>query len=276
MSLKSLLGGVMDGELGHPDLLRRVVDGIAKLKRHADRGVEVLPPEVEVHITVGEGSVQVIERFVSDPAFDREVEVHITVGEGSVQVIQRFVDEPSFDREVEAALRNKLVRAREDRMPVRRYFVNAGKKTQVSVKETPPKTYQLKIEGGDRAGNTIAMPGDKRVFLVGRGPWHGDDQQVANDVVVSETEKAISRRAARLHRVSGSFELEALDQKLERRADGQTHDSIRVAPSAQNALLAGALAGAQAGERSEQKVCERDVEPMSRVEPASRRSDLRS
>ena len=36
MSLKSLLGGVMDGELGHPDLLRRVVDGIAKLKRHAE------------------------------------------------------------------------------------------------------------------------------------------------------------------------------------------------------------------------------------------------
>ena len=133
----------MDGELGHPDLLRRVVDGIAKLKRHADRGVEVLPPEVEVHITVGEGSVQ---------------------------VIQRFVDEPSFDREVEAALRNKLVRAREDRMPVRRYFVKAGKKTQVSVKETPPKTYQLKIEGGDRAGNSVPMQGDKRVFLVGRGP----------------------------------------------------------------------------------------------------------
>jgi len=169
VSLKSLLGGVMDGELGHPDLLRRVVDGIAKLKRHADRGVEVLPPEVEVHITVGEGSVQVIERFVNDPAFDREVE---------------------------AALRNKLVRAREDRMPVRRYFVKAGKRTQVTAKESPPKAYQLKIEGGDRAGNAIPMQGDKRVFLVGRGPWHGDDQQVANDVIVSETEKAVSRRAA--------------------------------------------------------------------------------
>ena len=125
---------------------------------------------------------------------------------------QRFVDEPTFDREVEAALRNKLVRAREDRMPVRRYFVKAGKKTQVSVKETPPKTYQLKIEGGDRAGNTVPMQGDKRVFLIGRGPWHGDDQQVANDLIVSESEKAISRRAARLHRVSGSFELARLTQ----------------------------------------------------------------
>jgi hypothetical protein len=185
VGLKSLLGGVMDGELGHPDLLRKVVDGIAKLKRHADRGVEVLPPEVEVYVTVGEGSVQVIERFVNDP---------------------------SFDREVEAGLRNKLVRAREDRMPVRRYFVKAGKRTQVTVKESPPKTYQLKVEGGDRNGNRIPMPGDKRVFLVGRGPWHGDDQHVANDVVVAESEKSISRRAARLHRVSGNFELEALDQ----------------------------------------------------------------
>ncbi len=185
MSLKSLLGGVMDGELGHPDLRRRVVDGIAKLKRHADRGVEVLPPEVEVHITVGEGSVQVIERFVSDPAFDREVE---------------------------AGLRNKLVRAREDRMPVRRYFVKAGKRTQVTAKEAAPRTYHLRIDGGDRAGQEVGLPGEKRLFLVGRGPWHGDDKQVANDVVVSEAEKAISRRAARLHRVSGHFEIEALDQ----------------------------------------------------------------
>lgn len=197
MSLKSLLGSVMDGELGHPDLRRRVVDGISKLRRHADRGVEVLPPEVEVHITVGEGSVQVIERFVADPAFDRDVE---------------------------AGLRNKLVRAREDRMPVRRYFVEAGKRTQVVVKETPPRTYHLRIEGGDRAGASVPMPGEKRVFLVGRGPWHGDEQQVANDVVVSDGEKAISRRAARLHRVSGNFELEALDQGealVVARPDGQ-------------------------------------------------------
>src|SRR5437762_1544540 len=176
VSLKSLLGGVMDGELGHPDLLRKVVDGVAKLKRHADRGVEVLPPEVEVHVTVGEGSVQVIERFVNDP---------------------------EFDREVEAALRNRLVRAREDRMPVRRYFVKAGKRTQVTVKESPPRAYTLRIDSGDRAGATVSLPGEKRVFLVGRGAWHGDEQQVANDIVVSDGERAISRRAARLHRAGG-------------------------------------------------------------------------
>ena len=197
MSLKSILGGVMDGELGHPDLLRRVVDGIAKLKRHADRGVEVLPQEVEVHITVGEGSVQVIERFVNDPAFDREVE---------------------------AGLRNKLVRAREDQMPVRRYFVTAGPKTKVVVKESPPKTYHLRIDSGDRKGMDLALQSDKRVFLVGRGNWHGDEQQVANDVIVADGDKAISRRAARLHRAGGHFELEALDQGealLVVRPDGQ-------------------------------------------------------
>jgi hypothetical protein len=141
-----------------------------------------------------------------------------------VQVIERFVNDPAFDREVEAALRNRLVRAREDRMPVRRYFVKGGKKTQVSVKETPPKAYHLRVEGGDRNGTTVSLPGDKRVFLVGRGPWHGDEQQVANDVTVSETEKAISRRAARLHRASGTFELESLDQSealVVSRPDGQ-------------------------------------------------------
>ena len=72
-------------------------------------------------------------------------------------------------------------------MPVRRYFVKAGKKTQVAVKETPPKTYQLQDRGRRPRRQRRALPGEKRVFLVGRGPWHGDDQQVANDVIVSET-----------------------------------------------------------------------------------------
>ena len=161
----------MDGELGHPDLLRRVVDGIAKLKRHADRGVEVLPPEVEVHITVGEGSVQVIERFVN---------------------------EPSFDREVEAALRNKLVRAREDRMPVRRYFVKAGKKHPgLGQGEPAPGLPAQDRRRRPEPASAVPMQSDKRVFLVGRGPWHGDDQQVANDVIVCGDARRRSAAARR-------------------------------------------------------------------------------
>ncbi len=187
MDLRSVLGGVLsEGELGHPDLLRKVVDGIAKLRHHADRGVEVLPPEVRVHITVAEGSVQVIERFVSDPAFDRDVE---------------------------AGLKNKLVHVREDRMPVRHYAVEPGKRTKIVVTEVPPRPHHLAIEGGDNDGQAIPLPGDKRTFLIGRGPWHGENQQIANDLIVSENERAISRRAARLHRTGGGgFELEALDQ----------------------------------------------------------------
>lgn len=185
VSLKSLLGGGL-GELGQPDLLREVVDGILKLRRHGDRGFEMLPPEVEVRITVGEGSVQVIQRFVEDPAFDREVG---------------------------ASVLNRLVKSRDDLMPIRRYVVQPGPATRVEVVEALPHAYTLKIQGGDRDGATFSIPAARKEVLLGRGPWHGDGPQVANDVVLCENERAVSRRAARLHRTGSFFELEALDQR---------------------------------------------------------------
>ena len=54
MGLKTLLTGGAS-ELGQPDLLRKVVDGILKLRRHGGRGIEVLPEEVQVRIKVAEG-----------------------------------------------------------------------------------------------------------------------------------------------------------------------------------------------------------------------------
>ena len=66
MDLKKIFGGLMEGasgELGQPDLLRKVTEGITKLARHADRGLPILPREVEVHIKVGHGSLQTIEQF---------------------------------------------------------------------------------------------------------------------------------------------------------------------------------------------------------------------
>ena len=185
MGLKTLLTGGA-GELGQPDLLRKVVDGILKLRRHGGRGIEVLPEEVEVRIKVGEGGVQ---------------------------AIQSFLEDPSFDREVEAALLNRLVHAREDRMPVRHYTVEAGDRTSVEVSEIKPRTLQLRVEGGDRNGSTFPMPPGRRDLLMGRGPWHGDDQQVANDVIVAEKEKTISRRAARVRRSGAAMEIESLDQR---------------------------------------------------------------
>jgi FHA domain len=197
MGVKELFGGITEGELGQPDLLRRVTDGITALARHAGKGTPVLPPEVEVQIKVGKGSVQVIEQFVQDPAFDREVEARVL---------------------------NELVKLRPDGLPVRRYVVEPGERTSVEVKESPRRRYRLRIQGGDRDGVTITLPPNRRHYLLGRGDWHGEEQQVANDVVLSQSDKAISRRAARLHRSTSGLELESLDQQqalIVERPDGQ-------------------------------------------------------
>jgi hypothetical protein len=185
MGLKTLLTGGAS-ELGQPDLLRKVVDGILKLKRHGGRVIEVLPAEVDVNITVADGGVQAIESFLEDP---------------------------TFDRDVEAALLNRLVHAREDRMPVRHYKVKAGDRTKVEVTEIQARTLQIRVAGGDRDGTSFTLPAGRRDLLMGRGPWHGDDQQVANDVIVADKEKTVSRRAARVRRSGAAMEIEALDQR---------------------------------------------------------------
>jgi hypothetical protein len=197
MGVKQVIGGVMHQELGQPDLLRRVSAGIVALARHADRGLPVLPAEVEVRIKVGDGGTQTIERFVQDPAFDREVEARVL---------------------------NELVRLRPDGLPVRRYVVEASDRTAVEVKEAPLRRFRLRIQGGDRDGTAITLPATRRQYLLGRGDWHGDEMQVANDVVLSESERAVSRRAARLHRSAAGLELESLDQReavLVEKADGE-------------------------------------------------------
>lgn len=189
MSLKAILGGALDGgagETGRPDLLRRIVEGIVKLASHGDRGLVALPPEVDIRIGVAEGSLQVVERFVNDPAFDREVEAEVL---------------------------NRLVRARDDQMPTRRYVVASAERFAVTVTEAPPRQYQLRVQGGDRNGQAVALPATRRDLLVGRGPWHGDDQHVANDVVLCDSERGVSRRAARMRRIGAAYEVESLDQR---------------------------------------------------------------
>jgi hypothetical protein len=197
MGVKELIGGVVHDELGQPDLVRRVTEGIVALARHADRGLPVLPPEVEVRVRVAEGGLQVLERFVQDPAFDREVEARVL---------------------------NELVRLRPDGLPIRRYVVEPGEKTSIEVREAPLRRFRLRIQGGDRDGATVTLPAARRQYLLGRGDWHGDEMQVANDVMLCETERAVSRRAARLHRSAAGLELESLDQRealIVQRPDGE-------------------------------------------------------
>ena len=202
MGVKELLGGVMHEELGQPDLLRRVTQGIVALARHADRGLPVLPPEVEVRIRVGDGGTQTIERFVQDPAFDREIEARVL---------------------------NELVRLRPDALPVRRYVVEAGERNAIEVKEAPLRRFRLRIQGGDRDGAAITLPPSRRQYLLGRGDWHGEEMQVANDVVLSENERAVSRRAARLHRSAAGLELESLDQREALVVEKQDGERVRPA-----------------------------------------------
>ena len=205
MGVRDMIGGVVHQELGQPDLLRRVSAGIVALARHADRGLPVLPAEVEVRIRVGDGGTQTIERFVQDPAFDREIEARVL---------------------------NELVRLRPDGLPVRRYVVEAADRTTVEVKEAPLRRFRLRIQGGDRDGAAITLPPTRRQYLLGRGDWHGDEMQVANDVVLSESERAVSRRAARLHRSAAGLELESLDQREALVVEKQDGERVRPALTA--------------------------------------------
>ena len=204
MGVKEMMGGVLHEELGQPDLLRRVTAGIVALARHAERGIPVLPPEVEVRIRVS----------------------------GGTQTIERFLQDPSFDREVEARVLNELVRLRPEGLPVRRYVVEAADRTAIEVKEAPLRRFRLRIQGGDRDGAAIMLPPTRRQYLLGRGDWHGDEMQVANDVVLSQSERAVSRRAARLHRSAAGLELESLDQREAVLVEKQDGERVRPALTA--------------------------------------------
>lgn len=169
--------------LDRPDLRRRVVDGILRLKRRGTRGVEILPLSVRVEVTVGEGSVE---------------------------VVRRFVDEPSFDQEIDAELRNRLVGTRSEALPRRRYVVRAGERTAVSVTESDiGATALLLIRGGDRDGDTITLSAGHTEHRIGRGEWH-ETGAVANDIVLPAP--FVSRRAAVLRVAGSALEISALDQ----------------------------------------------------------------
>jgi hypothetical protein len=189
-----LTGG--DGELGWDDLIRRVVDEIAALRRYGARGEVVLPPEVTVRITVGEGSVA---------------------------TVKELVDRPELDREVAAALANRCDVPLEQ-LPHREYVVSAADRTSVTISEAAPRAWQIAIAGGDRDGQALALPERWSEVTFGRG--------AENDLVVCEKTQFVSRRAGRLVRAGHQIEVHALDQGdllVVRRADGDTVRPARTA-----------------------------------------------
>lgn len=201
--LSDLLRGGAD-ELGWDDLIRRVVDELARLKRFGARGEVVFPMEVLVRITVGEGSVA---------------------------TIQEFVDRPELDRAVGAALANRCDVTAEQ-LPRREYLVSAADRTAVSVVEGAPQAWQFVIEGGDRAGTTLTLPAGWSEAAFGRGAWHGADQHARNDLTLCEATEYVSRRAGRLYRAGHLLEVTSLDQGDELIVQPASGQAVRPARTA--------------------------------------------
>jgi hypothetical protein len=166
--------------LDHPTLLRAAEDGILALRRHGDAGRDVFPPGVRVRITVREGSVETVRGFVTHPGFDQELH---------------------------AALLNRLVHSGAA-LPVRTYEVSRGDTDAVEVVEdTAAIVAVLVIEGGNRAGDRFAVENVRREWRIGRGRWHDDEERVANDIVLTDDEKYVSRAAAVLRRGGALLEV---------------------------------------------------------------------
>jgi hypothetical protein len=184
-AIKRVLDGGR-GEMSRDNLVRLVVDRVLGLREYGRHGEHALPPEVVVRL-VAPG--------------DR------------VAVLQGFVDEAAFDREVEDELCNRLVDAARDALPLRLYTVEAGDETGITV--TGRRTavaIRLAIAGGDRDGAVLVVPPGQRSLKMGRGASHGPDPQIRNDLVLSEADAFVSRRAGRLRRTGATLEVESLDQ----------------------------------------------------------------
>lgn len=201
--LSDLLRGGAD-ELGWDDLIRRVAEAIAGRRQYGARGEIVFPMEVSVRITVGRGSVE---------------------------VVQGFVDRPELDREVGAALANQFDVAL-DQLPTREYVVSAADRTTITVADGAPRAWQLVIDGGDLHGRVLTLPAGWSELAFGRGEWHGTDRAVRNDLVVCERTEFVSRRAGRLFRAGHLLEVAAVDQGDQlavRRASGELVRPARTA-----------------------------------------------
>jgi hypothetical protein len=217
-------------ELGWDDVIRRVTKAIADTAHFGARGATSFPPEVEVTI--------------------------IVAGEGPAEVAREFLQRPGFDREVATQLVNRCDCAASD-LPVRSYRIEEGERLAVTVKarSAGEARWVLRVEGGDLDGEELELPPGRTELRFGRGPWHGGDRQVANDLVVSEDCSYISRRAGRLIASGHVFEVESLDQGdllFVRRASGE---ALRPARAASGRATLGAGDAIELADGAGETVC---------------------
>lgn len=181
------LKGALDGgsgEFHRDDLLRRVEDATWRLRTFGSRGAEEFPPAVRVRVSAR----------VPDP-------------------VRGWVEDPSFDRDLDARLLNRMVQASREALPLRSYEVEAADLDQVEVvPDAQAAVLVLRIEGGDRDGEVVALPAGRREVRLGRGPWHGRDERVPNDVVLTAHQAFVSRAAAILYRSGACLEVVAREQ----------------------------------------------------------------
>jgi hypothetical protein len=205
--LRSWITGGAD-ELGWDDLVRRVSKAIAETAQYGARGAVSFPPEVDVRIIVEAG--------------------------GPLEVAREFLQRPAFDREVATQLENRCNCAAA-LLPLRNYEVKDGPQLQVRAVARAAGSesrWVVRLEGGDLDGQVFELPAGRPEVRFGRGPWHGGDRQVANDLILPDECAYVSRRAGRLVVSGHLLEIESLDQGdllFVRRADGESLRPARAA-----------------------------------------------
>lgn len=207
--LPGFLRGGRD-ELGHDDLVRLVARAVATLAHRGARGRVEFPSEALVRVEVASGSVEVVRRMVAATGFDREVAASVA----------NAVDCDPGD------------------VPERDYVVAAGERTRVVASEGEARIWRARIQGGDLDGHASELPSGREIRF-GRGRFHGQDDAVPNDLVVSERDEFVSRRAGALVLGPSRIDVTSLgqgDSLVVRRSSGE---SIRPARTAKGSASLG-------------------------------------
>jgi hypothetical protein len=176
-------------ELTRDDLVQRVVDGIADTRTFGPSGTILLPPGLR--ITVG---------LPSDHP--------------GRQLIASMLHQPGFDAEVGRSLANRLPDVSPHELPLRAYAV--CEEDAINLKVTAAEGVlpaRILIDGGDRNQAAIELASDQRRFHVGRGPWHGPDRSIPNEIIVTRRQNWVSRRAAVIDRNGANWTVSPRDQR---------------------------------------------------------------